>query len=127
MDNFKASADRAKERGDKKTAKRIMMERRIVFALVDKALKDGHSVSVFDCEEWTVKLSKNKKQIRNALFTTDMDNIRIRNDAGESLGTFSLIYGECGYDVISDYTVTDYSEELYNSLGPMIDKMMAAA
>lgn len=126
MDNFKAAADRCVERGDRKTARRILMERKIVFKVVDLALKDGNTVSVFDCEEWTVKRSTNKSEIRAALFTTDDDQIRIRDKDGNSLSWMWFVYGNDGYDVIADYTVTDYSEALYKSLDPMIDKMMMA-
>ena len=73
-DEFSKAADRAQERGERSLARRIRIEGRIARAIVDAALARGWSVSVFDCEEWTVKKSKVRKTIIQALFTTDDDS-----------------------------------------------------
>jgi hypothetical protein len=127
MDEFKKYADRAIERGERKLAKRIMIERRICFALVKQVLADGHALSVFDSEDWTVKSSRDEKLIREALFTTDSDELVVRDLDNKRLGWFQLIYGNDGYDVISDYTANEYCNSVYDRLEPMITKMETTA
>lgn len=123
MDEFQKSADRATERGERNLAKRIMIERRICFALVKQVLADGHALSVFDSEEWTVKSSRDEKLIRAALFTTESDELVVRDVDNNRLGWFQLTYGNDGYDVIGDYTANDYCQSVYDRLEPMIDKI----
>ena len=123
MDNFKKYADRAKWSRQNDLAKRIMIERRISFALIDTALADGNRVSVFDGEEWTVTNSSNKQLLRSALFTTDGDELVITDLANTRLGWFQLTYGNDGYDVIGDHTANKYCESVYDRLRPMIDKI----
>jgi hypothetical protein len=127
MDEFKKYADQAIERGERKLAKRIMIERRICFALVKQVLADGHALSVFDSEEWTVKSSRDEKLIRHALFTTDGDELVVRDLDNKRLGWFQLTYGNDGYDVIGDYTDNEYCQSVYDRLEPMIDKMETTA
>ena len=127
MDEFKKYADRAIERGERKLAKRIMIERRICFALVKQVLAYGHALSVFDSEDWTVKSSRDEKLIREALFTTDSDELVVRDLDNKRLGWFQLIYGNDGYDVISDYTANEYCNSVYDRLEPMITKMETTA
>lgn len=127
MDEFKKYADKAKADGNGALFRRIMMERRIAFKIVELALADGHTVSVSDGEEFTVKRSRDKEALRAALFTTDEDLIVVRNAAGDKLGWFQMIYGNDGYDVVSDYSANDYSESLYKRMEPMIDKMEMVA
>ena len=123
MDNFQKYADRAKWSRNKNLAKRIMTERRICSALIKQVLADGHALSVFDGEEWTVDNSRDAAVIRYALFTTDSDELVVSDLAKKRIGWFSLIYGNDGYDVISDYTANDYCQSVYDRLEPMIDKI----
>lgn len=95
---------------------RVQTESKICRRLVATILKAGHMISVCDGEEWTVKLSRNSRQIIRALFTTDSDLLGIRNAMGESLGYVELIYGNDGFDVIADY-----SESLESLLKPVMD------
>lgn len=123
MDNFTQYADRAKSRGQNDLAKRIMTERRICSALIKQVLADGHALSVFDGEEWTVDNSRDAAVIRHALFTTDGDELVVSDLAKKRIGWFSLIYGNDGYDVISDYTANDYCQSVWDRLEPMITKI----
>ena len=127
MDEFKKYADKAKADGNGSLFRRIMMERRIAFKIIDMALADGHEVSVNDGEEWTVIRSKDKAELRNSLFTTDEDQIVIRHNDGDEMGWFHLVYGNDGYDVISDHTTTDYALSIIERLAPMVNKMEMAA
>lgn len=97
---------------------RIKIEKQIAKAIVQSALSAGLTVSVFDGEEWPLKRSTDKTKILDALFSTDSDSLRFRDAEGEIVGFVSLIYGNDGYDVISDYTATERVESL---LKPAID------
>ncbi|WP_234053660.1 MULTISPECIES: hypothetical protein [unclassified Xanthobacter] len=109
-------------------ARRIMAERRMCTALVTAALQRGYAVSVNDGEDWVVKRSKDRSAILAALFTTDEDTIMLRSDDGRKVGWFRLIYGNDGYDVVSDYSDNSLCEAIWTEvLGPLSDKLERAA
>lgn len=121
--NFTKAADAAFERGAKHIAKRIKIEGRIAAALIDAILaKEGCTISLFDCEEWTVRRSQDKTTIIQAMFTTDEDTIRVRDAEGNNLGFFYFIYGNSGWDVISDYAANDFCEKIMEEIQPVIDR-----
>lgn len=81
---------------------RAIAERLVTDAI---AIAQGYQVSVNDGEAWVVKRSTDSKAIMAALFSTDEDYIRIRKDGEESsVGTFTLVYGNDGWDVIADWS-----------------------
>lgn len=89
---------------------RQAIEKRIAVAAIDQLLAAGFSLGVYDGEEITIHHSKDKKAIVKALFTTDEDRIFVYfddtnpNDTRPNAWVY-LVYGNDGYDVISDYTV----------------------
>ena len=86
-------------------------ERAIAERLVTDAIAQGYQVSVNDGEAWVVKRSTDSKAIMAALFSTDEDYIRIRKEGEEgSVGTFTLIYGNDGWDVIADWSYSAETE-----------------
>ena len=86
-------------------------ERAIAERLVTDAIALGYQVSVNDGEAWVVKRSTDSKAIMAALFSTDEDYIRIRKEGEEgSVGTFTLIYGNDGWDVIADWSYSAETE-----------------
>ena len=85
--------------------------RAIAERLVTDAIAQGYQVSVNDGEAWVVKRSTDSKAIMAALFSTDEDYIRIRKDGEQSsVGTFTLIYGNDGWDVIADWSYSVETE-----------------
>jgi hypothetical protein len=88
---------------------RQYVERQVIGAFLDSALQAGHDISVNDGEEVTLWNSKDKAAIMGALMTTDMDRLYLgarRGPLDEVLGVRGevvLVYGNDGYDVISDY------------------------
>lgn len=129
INNFHAAIERCKARGDSQTARRIETERKMVSALVRHALANAMTVSVYDGMEWTLEKSTSYEAIFDALFTTDMDVIELCAAAdGKRIGSFQLIYGNDGYDVIADYTVNDTTEAIWNDvIMPLSDRLEAAA
>lgn len=98
---------------DAALAHRIRTEGRIARFLIDRALAQGFTVSIVDGSftdgdgELVVDKSRNRDEIVAALFSTDGDTIVIRYENGIRLGAVSLVYGNDGYDVISDYASAD--------------------
>lgn len=119
---FTASAKRAADRGEPALAKRIRTEGKICSALVQALLDRGAAVSVHDGEEWAVKRSTDKAEIMAGLFATDMDSLVARDADGNKLGWWSLIYGNDGTDVVSDYSANDFAEAIWNEvIRPLAD------
>lgn len=86
-------------------------ERAIAERLVTDAIAQGYQVSVSDGEEWTVKRSTDSKTIMAALFSTDEGYIRIRKEGeAASVGTFTLVYDNDGWDVIADWSYSAETE-----------------
>lgn len=86
--------------------RRRLIERRIVRRLVLDMTGAGLLVSVFDGYATTVKRSRDVAQIMGALQTVDEESLTIRlAPKGEYVGTVFLVYGNDGWDVISDYSV----------------------
>ena len=89
-------------------------EARVARKLIRAALAEGWSVSVNDGECWTVKRSRNYREIADALATTEEDYVRMRAPDGDSVGTFRLVYGndESGEELIADHTDNENCERL---------------
>ena len=83
---------------------RIAIEKRILRHVVEQFLQRGFLLSVYDGEEYTVKKSDNKEAILAALMTTDEDMIQVwGKGAVRPRGSVQFVYGNDGWDVISDY------------------------
>lgn len=81
---------------------RIKIESRIVRKVVEDALAQGFSLSVFDGEDWSVNKSTDKKEILENLQVCDEEKLYLNKD-GRQVGGILFVYGNDGYDVISDY------------------------
>lgn len=101
---------------------RRLVELAIVRKLVTDVIAAGHSITVYDGEDRPVKRSKDVDLIMDHAFSVDECwlNIRALRDSGV-LGTVLLVYGNSGWDVISDYhislenllkPVNEYAEQL---------------
>lgn len=77
---------------------RIKIERDIARRVVNDALSAGHSITVNDGEEDVLIKSIDASAILKAMFSTDEDRLFFNK------GWVYFIYGNDGYDVISDYT-----------------------
>jgi hypothetical protein len=102
--------------------KRISIEKEIATKIVDDALALNYTISVNACEEWTVKRSKNRKEILDALMTTDDDTLVFRDMNGNKIGWVWLVYGNDGYDVVCDYTDNIETCELLAGADALSDK-----
>ncbi|UPT95471.1 hypothetical protein J4G48_0040670 [Bradyrhizobium barranii subsp. apii] len=80
------------------------IEKQIARKVVDDALAAGYTIDVFDGEEFAVKNSTDAEQIFAAMFSTDDDRLFLTRDGKTAWVWF--IYGNSGWDVISDYNVS---------------------
>lgn len=83
---------------------RIALEKRIASKIVHAALAHDWSVSTNDGESWNINKSRKFPEIMASLFTTDEDGLYFFDDQGRRTGWVILIYGNEGYDVVSDYS-----------------------
>jgi hypothetical protein len=85
--------------------RRIAVEQKIARFTVKKLIEAGFKLSVYDGEAVTVKRSQDAVAICNAMATTDEDRLFVYDsDKQERFGWIYFVYGNDGYDVISDYT-----------------------
>ena len=95
-------------------------ERPVLTALIKAELEQGNTLSIHDGEEWVVKKSSELNLIRSQLGHTGEDVLRVRNDKGEALGSWSFIYNNGSehdpMTVISDYGWTDGNEDHFDKI-----------
>jgi len=84
--------------------RRIAGEKAVVRAAVRNAIKLGHTVSVFDGEEWAVKRSTNEREVMAEIYATDMETLAFRKADGELVGKVWLVYGNSASEVMSDWS-----------------------
>ncbi len=98
-------------------------ERPVLQALVNLALVDpGNTVSVNIAGEYEYEIedSQDPQEILSNMALGDEDEFQVKDKDGNYMGWFYLIYNN-GSDhdpmvVISDYSCSDYSEGIWNTL-----------
>lgn len=84
---------------------RIANEKKAVKKIVERAIRLGYMVSLYDGEEYTVKRSVDKAAIMAAVYTTDMDRLYFRvKTTGEQVGSVLLVYGNSASEVMADWS-----------------------
>lgn len=102
------------------------MEMAIANKIVADALTRNYTVSVYDGEEWALKRSSDHQEIIKSLNSTGHDQLKFRNSYGEYIGVVALIWGNCGWDLISDYTVSDAMELVLLGANNLADELSEA-
>lgn len=86
--------------------------------LVKHALKAGHTVSVWDGEEWQVKRSTAYKSIIEAIESVEEAELRIR-DTSENVQMMGWArvsaFGLDDDETVSDHTVNEFMEAWWDS------------
>ena len=97
---------------------RRLVEVAIVKMVVQTAIEQGKTVSVFDGEGTPVKRSTDEEAILVAAFEVDKCNLVIHGSGprGKAIGEMFLVFGNSGWDVISDY---------HTSLEPFLKQILA--
>lgn len=102
-------------------ATRQKIEKRIIRAIVKDALAIGLLVTVYDGEEKVLKKSDNITAIMKAIMSTYEDTLMFYT-SDKFIGSVSLVYGNDGYDVVSDNTVNEIIESILVNAGKIADK-----
>lgn len=86
--------------------KRQEIEQRIVRRTIKTLLDGGYSLGVNDGEETVIEHSTDGESVFKEMFATDQDFLLVYVDGISDPGGYvHFIYGNDGYDVISDLTV----------------------
>ena len=101
---------------------RIAVEKAIAERIVDDALAQGYTVSVNDSEVWTLNNSTDKAAIMAAMFTSDADQLSF-GMYGTDQGWVYLVYGNDGYDVISDYSSNQRTSAILEGANALAEKI----
>jgi len=88
---------------------RIAVEHDICTRMVDALLASGFSLNVNNGgqDDELMQASRNRSAILAAMFATDVEHLRVYKDTGArmiAVGWILFVYGNDGWDVISDYT-----------------------
>lgn len=97
------------------TCARIRIEHKVARKCISALLEAGYELSVYDGEDMALENSKDTKAVFAAMFSTDEDTL-YAFQVGKPHSFVRFIYGNSGYDVISDYGVS-----LENVLAPVND------
>jgi hypothetical protein len=82
--------------------------------MLTNILNDGHSVSVFDGEEWSVKRSTSLKEIIAAVESVEESEIRVLDTNNEVIGWALILPGEWYASTeIDDCTIADHTDNEY--------------
>lgn len=104
-------------------ARRVATERAIARRIIKDAIANECYVSVNDGGEWVVKKSMDFKTIFAGLFSTDEDTLLLRDgETGERIGFVHLVYGNDGWDVMSDYTDTPAMQTILEGAHALADR-----
>ena len=84
-------------------------EAKVARNLIDTIIGSGYLVSVFDGEEWVVKMESDKDAILMSMCSTEEDVIGVRTRQRGRVGHINLIWGNApsGEELIADHTDTD--------------------
>jgi hypothetical protein len=102
--------------------KREEVERRIARRIIDDALAAGYSIDLFDGEEVVLHKGTNADAIMAGMFSSDDDMLFLHKD-GKRIGSVWLIYGNGGYDVVSDYSMSLH--DLLQGAGQLAEQLEA--
>lgn len=76
------------------------------------ALNAGHTVSVYDGEEWQVKRSTGYKAIVDAVESVDEAQLRVRDSEGKVIA-WALV---SAFGLADDETMMDYSDNAFTEV-----------
>lgn len=87
--------------------RRIIMERAVIRRAVTDILAAGYSISIDYGED---ELGCNKAQslgtVMAAIGASDMESLYVYRASGSIMGCIMLVYGNNGWDVMADYSLT---------------------
>jgi hypothetical protein len=82
---------------------RVDIERKICRRTIRDLISAGFALRVHSGEEWETPKAATETQLMRALFNLD-DAWLVVFEAGKRVGWVRFVFGNCGWDVMSDYT-----------------------
>lgn len=101
------------------------LELAIAKALVEDAIAQGYTVSVFEGEDFAIKKSSSVPDVMAALASTDEDVLTFRDKDGKRAAWVQLIWGN-GWDLISDESVTPETDTITARADQIADEAQEA-
>lgn len=106
------------------------MEIQIIRQLVTDALQNGYAVAHHDGEEYTTfsqmgedtKLEDEIERIMREIHSTDEETLVFKKN-GRKVGAVDLVYGNDGWNVIHDATLSPEMEKLLNGAAHIADAL----
>ena len=83
---------------------RILIERAIVRKAVTDLIAAGAQVALHDGEDWAVKKTTNVGEIMAGIMSVDEESLWVYGPAPARSRVIELVYGNDGWDVISDHS-----------------------
>lgn len=85
---------------------RVQIERTILCKIVDSALREGYLVSISNGGDgMEVDKSSSPSELLDHLHICDVEHIYFHNQGGEYVGSVVMVYGNDGWDAVSDCTI----------------------
>lgn len=86
--------------------RRQFIEKKIATKFVNDALAAGYTIGIDNGGDDLEYKGTDKKKILSEMFATDEEHLYVfKPNQNKPFGWVYFIYGECGWDVINDYTV----------------------
>ncbi len=88
------------------------IEQQVARTAVESLTGAGYKISVFDGEAFALAKTDDVTAILDAMFSTDGDVLYVYtppaaiNESWERIGTVDFVYGNSGWDVISDHSLS---------------------
>lgn len=93
-------------------AHRQKLERTIVETIVREAIRKGYSISGFDGEDDIFQRLTNVDEIMKNMMHVDEETLTFHRPDGTYAGFVFLVYGNDGWDAISDHTASEEMEDI---------------
>lgn len=103
-------------------------ERQIVEAVVDRALRLGYGIAVWNGGDLPeLDTNVDREQILEALFATDEETLELRTADGAYYGFVRFVYGNDGWDVLCDHSASMDADGFMTPVNEVIERLETEA
>lgn len=91
---------------DKPARVRALVEREILRRTIAALLAAGYQLRLYDGGDWATPITTDAGLLLKESASTDEDTLVAYSDGRKRVGTVHFIYGNTGWDVIADHSVS---------------------
>jgi hypothetical protein len=103
------------------------LETQVLTTLIDGLIEEGYRITVSYGEgDYGARKSANRDEILASMWACDEEWLHVTKD-NKYVGQVFLIYGECGYDVICDNSISLQDTKGMKAADALVDQLMDAA